>query len=115
MEDFKSFFENNKKVIYISVAILFFALVFAFTGSIFGFLGNLPSISSLEEYTPSLITKIYDYKGELITELFTERRTLTPIGEIPQNLKNAFIAIEDINFYKHWGVSTKGILRASLN
>ena len=115
MEDLKTFFENNKKVIYISTAIIFFALVFAFTGAIFGFLGNLPSISSLEEYTPSLITKIYDYKGELVTELFTERRTLTPIGELPPNLKNAFIAIEDVDFYKHWGVSPKGILRATLN
>ena len=115
MENFKDFFEDNKKVIYVSASILFFALVFAFTGGIFGFFGNLPSISTLEEYTPSLITKIYDYKGELITELFTERRTLTPIGEIPANLKNAFIAIEDVGFYKHWGISPKGILRASLN
>jgi penicillin-binding protein 1A len=76
---------------------------------------GLPSISSLEDYTPSLVTKIYDYKGNLITELFTERRTLIPLKEIPIDLQNAVLATEDKDFFKHWGVSIKGIARATLN
>ncbi len=115
MRDLIDFIEENKKAVIISAAIILFALAFGFLGSIFSFIGNIPSISSLEEYTPSLVTKIYDNKGELITELFTERRTLVPIQELPADLKNAFIAIEDVEFYKHWGISPKGILRASLN
>ena len=76
---------------------------------------ELPSVSKLEDYTPSLVTKIYDCKGQLITELFTERRSLTPLKEIPVDLQNAVIATEDANFFKHWGISPKGIMRAAFN
>ena len=35
-----------------------------------------------------------------------------PYQEIPKNLINAIIAIEDNDFYKHWGISLTGIIRA---
>ncbi|MGA2091142.1 MAG: PBP1A family penicillin-binding protein, partial [Endomicrobiales bacterium] len=54
-------------------------------------------------------------KGELITELFTERRTLTPLKEIPVDLQNAVLSIEDNDFFKHWGVSPRGIARAAMS
>ncbi|MDR1196042.1 MAG: transglycosylase domain-containing protein [Endomicrobium sp.] len=73
---------------------------------------DLPSISQLENYTPNLSTKIYDKDNNLIAELFTERRMLVPINEIPIDLQNAFIAIEDNDFFHHWGASTKGFMRA---
>lgn len=73
---------------------------------------DLPSISQLENYTPNLSTKIYDKDNNLIAELFTERRMLVPINDIPIDLQNAFISIEDTQFFHHWGVYTKGILRA---
>ncbi len=76
---------------------------------------DLPSIHKLEDYTPSLVTKIYDYKGALITELFTERRTLIPLKDIPIDLQNALLSIEDNKFFKHWGVSPKGMMRAAVN
>ncbi|MDR3092909.1 MAG: transglycosylase domain-containing protein [Endomicrobium sp.] len=76
------------------------------------FINNLPSIKQLEDYTPNLSTKIYDKDNNLIAELFTERRIFIPINKIPVNLQNAFIAIEDNNFFKHWGISVKGIMRA---
>lgn len=75
-------------------------------------INELPSISNLENYTPSIVTKIYDRNERLISELFIERRVLVPLKDIPVDLQNAFIAIEDNDFYKHWGISTKGILRA---
>jgi penicillin-binding protein 1A len=54
---------------------------------------SLPQINQLEDYTPNLSTKIYDKDNNLVAELFTERRMLVPINEIPVNLQNAFIAI----------------------
>ncbi len=96
-----------------SLTTVFFLFVFAqYAGS---FAASMPSISSLEEYTPSLVTRILDCKGELITELFTERRTLTPLKEIPIDLQNAVLSIEDNNFFTHWGVSPRGIARAAMN
>ncbi|MDR3071422.1 MAG: transglycosylase domain-containing protein [Endomicrobium sp.] len=76
------------------------------------FIYNLPSIQQLGDYTPNLSTKIYDKDNNLIAELFDERRVLASINAIPVNLQNAFIAIEDNDFFKHWGISLKGIFRA---
>jgi len=75
---------------------------------------DLPSISNLENYTPNIVTKIFDKDENLISELFVERRVLVPLNEIPMNLQNAFIATEDNDFFDHWGISTKGILRAAV-
>ncbi|NDB70450.1 MAG: penicillin-binding protein 1A, partial [Methylocystaceae bacterium] len=44
-----------------------------------------------------------------------ERRSFVGIKKVPKNMQSAVIAIEDIRFYKHGGVDTKGILRAALN
>jgi penicillin-binding protein 1A len=75
---------------------------------------DLPDIRSLENYTPPLITRIYDIHGDTITELFTERRTVIPLSGIPVNLQNAFLATEDQHFFSHWGVNPRGIIRAAL-
>jgi penicillin-binding protein 1A len=76
------------------------------------YIHNLPPVKQLENYAPNLSTKIYDKDNNLIAEFFTERRIFIPITKIPVNLKNAFIAIEDKDFFKHWGISIKGIMRA---
>jgi len=75
---------------------------------------NLPKIDTLENYTPPLVTRIYDIHGELVTELYTERRTVIPLKDIPAPLKDAILATEDEHFYEHWGINPKGIARAML-
>jgi len=75
---------------------------------------DLPDIDSLENYTPPLITRIYDIHDDVITELFTERRTVIPLNEIPINLQNAVLATEDEHFFTHWGINPRGIVRAAL-
>ena len=49
-------------------------------------------------------SKIYDQKGNLIKELGNQSRDLMQANEIPENLKNAVIAIEDGRFYNHNGI-----------
>ena len=99
------------KTILIYTVILSFGLV---TGVIIvsKLIDELPSISNLENFKPNVVTKIYDKDGNIISEMFVERRVIVPLKDIPANLQNAFIAIEDNDFYDHWGISTKGILRA---
>lgn len=75
---------------------------------------QLPETSTLEEIKPSLSTKIYDSNEVVIAELFNERRTLIPLGKIPVDLQNAVIATEDTRFFKHWGISLRDTLRASI-
>ena len=61
-------------------------------------------------------TKIYDRNGELLYDIFAnQRRTPVDLIEVPQHLRNATIAIEDKNFYKHGGFDPTGIFRAIYN
>lgn len=69
-----------------------------------------PTKLSSNEYPQS--SKIFDRKGQLLFEIYSEkRRTPVTLSEIPDNLKKATLAIEDVNFYKHNGFDIKGILR----
>lgn len=84
-----------------------------FGGMFLSFSEDFQSISTqLEDFTPSLTTRIYDLHGRLIGEFFTERREYAQLEEIPLLLQKAFIASEDQNFYEHPGVDLFGILRA---
>ena len=73
---------------------------------------NLPSLDQLENYDPDLITRIYSADGEVLDELFFEKRIFVSLDQIPNNMKNAVIASEDRRFYNHWGIDSKSILRA---
>ncbi|MFT3812430.1 MAG: penicillin-binding protein 1A [Acidovorax sp.] len=75
---------------------------------------NLPDVSDLADYQPKLPLRVYSTEGALLGEFGEERRTLTPIQDIPQVMKNAVLAIEDARFFEHGGVDYKGMLRAAL-
>ena len=74
---------------------------------------RLPDVEAIKEYHPPLLTRVFDRNGELIAEFFKEKRIWVPIEEIPVKLQEAFIAVEDNNFYEHKGIDIKGILRAA--
>jgi len=78
------------------------------------FLGEIPLVSDLRAYKPSLSTKIYDSKGALIMEMFSEQRTLINLDDTPKQLQQAVLAIEDNDFYHHFGIQFSGILRSAL-
>jgi len=75
---------------------------------------NLPQISGLVDYRPKLPMRIYSADNVLLDEFGEERRSFTPISEMPKVMQNAVLAIEDARFYQHSGVDYKGVLRASL-
>ncbi|MDT8285467.1 MAG: PBP1A family penicillin-binding protein [Elusimicrobiales bacterium] len=73
---------------------------------------DIPSIDKLDEYTPSLTTYVYDINEEIIAEFSIEKRALLTLADIPVDLQNAVIAMEDRSFFRHWGISPRGIMRA---
>lgn len=75
---------------------------------------GLPSTQGLEEYTPSLSTKVYDMNNKPVAEFSIQRRALIPLSQIPVDLQNAVIATEDSEFFDHYGISPKGIIRSIL-
>ncbi len=73
---------------------------------------NLPKISSLKDYQPSIVTMVYADDGTPIAEYYLEKRIVVPLEEIPQTLIHAFVAAEDSRFFEHEGIDFFGILRA---
>lgn len=75
---------------------------------------DLPSPAKLAQYNIPISTKIYDSGGNLLFDIFADQnRTPVPLSEIPKNIQQATISIEDKDFYKHQGVNViGGMLRA---
>jgi len=73
---------------------------------------DLPKITSLADYHPSIITTVYADDNRKIAEFFKERRIVIPLKEMPRTLIDAFVAAEDSRFYKHRGIDFISIVRA---
>jgi penicillin-binding protein 1A len=74
---------------------------------------DLPDLKNVADYEPALTSRVFDRKGRPIGEFFVERRTLTPMAEIPDRVVQAFIASEDSTFFEHGGIDYVSILRAA--
>jgi penicillin-binding protein 1A len=81
-------------------------------GYLYTLYAELPSISRLEEFSPSSVTKVYDRNDELIGEFFFEKRALVNFEELPEDFVNALIASEDKRFFQHFGIDPIGFGRA---
>ncbi|GIW63712.1 MAG: hypothetical protein KatS3mg091_514 [Patescibacteria group bacterium] len=93
--------------------ILFASIVFL-SYRTYVFFNNLPAPTNLSTKHIPLSTHIYDRNGRLLYEVYRdENRTPVRLQDLPEYVKQATIAIEDKDFYKHNGVSPiGGILRA---
>ena len=107
-------------VIMMTAKMLFFVVLLlglSCTGLVVGvakaWIDTAPELDLDMLYSQSQTSFIYDRNGNLITEFKgTENRINATINEIPQNLINAVIAIEDARFYEHEGVDLKRIVGA---
>ena len=74
---------------------------------------DLPALEQLGTYQPSLVTQVYSIDQRLIGQFFIERRILTPVAQIPEGLRHAVVAVEDVRFFEHPGLDYIGMLRAA--
>ncbi|MBI2600988.1 PBP1A family penicillin-binding protein [Candidatus Daviesbacteria bacterium] len=89
------------------------AILVSYTSFILTAAYQLPSPNRLTAQERPLTTEIFDRNGNLLYRLYEGRnRTLVKFDEIPDHLKKATIAIEDKNFYHHFGVDPAAIIRA---
>jgi penicillin-binding protein 1A len=73
---------------------------------------DLPRIATLGDYRPPIITTVYSDDNRKVGEFYKERRIIVPLSEMPQTLKDAFVAAEDARFYSHGGIDLLSIVRA---
>ncbi|MDD5567444.1 MAG: transglycosylase domain-containing protein, partial [Patescibacteria group bacterium] len=95
-------------------AVLFLAGLLVGVGAFAWYSRDLPSPDKLLSRNLAQSTRIYDRTGQvLLYEIHGDvKRTLVPLEDIPDNLKNATIAIEDKHFYEHSGFDITGLIRA---
>ena len=111
--------KDKKRRVFFALKLLGFCFLFLIFGSLFIFIyyaKDLPRPEKFTERTLTQSTKIYDRSGEtLLYEIYgEEKRTWVPLNVIPDELKKAVIVSEDANFYEHFGIDFKGILRSVL-
>lgn len=114
---FRSQYDKEKLI----AKLLFFLTGGIILGFIFVFLlfawyaKDLPSPSKLSQQT-GYSTVFYDRDGKVLYDMYKDKNRVPVVfEEIPKTLKEATIAIEDKNFYKHGGFSQTGMIRAVFN
>ena len=100
-------------ILFCFVASLFLGVSFSY-GMFKGILDSAPDIQKIHVGPTAYATKIYDKKGNLMSTLVTEgsNRERVTYEELPKDLINAFVAIEDERFWSHNGIDFRSILRA---
>lgn len=100
---------------YIGIGLLsLFLTAFVLGGSVFlYYVAKSPALSE-SKLVATTSSKIYDNKNELIADLGSERRVNAQASEIPTDLVNAIVSIEDHRFFNHRGLDTIRIIGAFL-
>ncbi|MDO4553746.1 MAG: PBP1A family penicillin-binding protein [Lachnospiraceae bacterium] len=112
---------NKKRVKLYTFRILivsFLAFVAAGAGLGFGvfrgIIASAPGISEISIEPTGYVTTICDKDGNAIQTLsdYTSNRIDVSMDQIPQHVRDAFVAIEDARFYEHKGIDVRGMVRA---
>ncbi len=74
---------------------------------------TLPSIDSIRDYRPPIVTEVFAADGTRIGKFHDEERYVVPLEEVPEHVRRAFLAAEDAQFYSHSGVDFTSIARAA--
>jgi penicillin-binding protein 1A len=72
---------------------------------------KLKAKEELLNFRNSAASRVLSEEGELLGKYFFENRTNISFGQIPEHLKDALIATEDVRFYEHKGTDTRSFFR----
>lgn len=101
------------RILVVLVIIGVFAVVGGFLGAYIGIIESAPTINTADVVPESYTSILYDSAGNELDRLHgNENREYVKLSEIPKNLQNAVVAIEDERFFDHNGVDFRGMLRA---
>ncbi len=79
-----------------------------------GVFTNIPSFRVLENPQTNLATELISEDGVVIATFHIENRSYIQYEELPEHLKNAVLATEDIRFYRHSGIDFRALARVAV-
>lgn len=85
-----------------------------FGGHLVYLVPRLPDVNSLRDYHLQTPLRVMSRDGKLISEFGEQRRIPLTIDQVPQLYIDALLSAEDENFYSHYGVDPKALLRAAV-
>ncbi|MDO4284414.1 MAG: PBP1A family penicillin-binding protein [Eubacteriales bacterium] len=102
-------------IVLLAAAGLMIAGLFLGIGAFKGIIDTAPDISNIDVTPTGFSTFVYDIEGNETAKLVSTDSNRIPVTSdmVPEDLKNAFVAIEDERFYDHHGIDIQGILRAA--
>ena len=102
------FFKKSLKPVYYLIGFIVFSLLALYVT----LSSSLPTVEEIQDMKMQIPMRIYTQDKKLIAVYGEKKRIPVTFSEIPDGLKNAFIAAEDNRFYNHNGVDYIGLLRA---
>lgn len=110
----KNSVKTGLRILWILVALFFLSIGGLILGVAFGWIGNVPDLSDLQNPINKSASRVYSEDGTLMCtwSYATENRIMVPYDSLPQNLVNALVAIEDERFYEHSGIDYIALGRA---
>lgn len=103
--------ELLKKLLKLGVA-LFLCGTFSLIGLYLYIRPSLPDINTLKDVRLQTPMRVYSADGQLVSQFGEKRRIPLTLDEMPPELVNAYLAVEDSRFYEHPGVDIIGVMRA---
>ena len=100
------------KICFFSGVFLCLVAITLIIGTYIALKPDLPEINLVDESELQMPLKVYTKDGVLIGEFGEIKRRTTDYQNIPENIKNAFLAAEDDNFFNHKGISYTGLIRS---
>ncbi|HSR50501.1 MAG TPA: PBP1A family penicillin-binding protein [Acidobacteriota bacterium] len=98
-----------------ALAVVAVAVLGGLAGMVFGYALDLPRVDELGDIRPGTVTEIYSSDGRVIGQMALERRILIRYQDIPEQMKNAVLAIEDADFFEHAGIDFQRVIATVIN
>ncbi|MDI6731468.1 MAG: PBP1A family penicillin-binding protein [Candidatus Margulisbacteria bacterium] len=95
--------------------LVFFVFIILTAGLSLQIIRQMPSVDSIESFSPSEATLLYALDGKVFARLHQEEnRQVVPLSRVSPYLQKCVIAIEDPHYYQHHGFDFQGIFRAGI-
>jgi penicillin-binding protein 1A len=104
--------KKSTTLLYTLLLVLSAILIGGTTGFFIYSVWDLPQVQTLEEYHPSITSRVYSNDNKLLAEFFLENRRPVSLDDVPPMLIDALIVTEDARFYSHPGIDYRGMARA---
>ena len=102
----------KKRIHFFLISLVILSALLLLLGFYVFIMTEIPSVKALKNVTNKPVSTIYGINDEVVYVVVPDNKIFVPQGKIPKYVREAFIAAEDADFFRHGGVDVRGIMRA---